>query len=304
MAVLVTGASGFVGRHLVSRLTADGVDVVAGSRTGEKLSGKFPTVKLDVTQEPDFLHLPSNIDSVIHLAAQTSRDGLTPSIIGCVNVSGLGTYNLLNWCLNSNVRRVVYASTQMVYGAPEYSLVDELHSTHPHGSHANYAIGKLLGEVFCNRVRADYHLSCIALRFSRIYGCGESPGFVITRFIERARASRDLTVYGEGKSGRDLLYVGDAVAAIILALMPPQPTCQGIYNIGSGRVTPIRDLAETIARVFSESKSRVRFDMTRPDRDDDFCLDITKAQRELGFIPEYSLEGGMTEYRKELECLK
>ena len=283
MTILITGASGFLGSYLVEKLVDAGQDILC--------------TKFDITKRENFDSLPNSIDTVVHLAARVPKVSMPALMRDCIEVNGLGTNNIIGWCLGRGVKKVIYASTQMMYGTPQYLPVDEEHPVLPQGHYSGYSISKYLGELFCERARVDFQLNCISLRFSRIYGYGENPGFVLTKFIDLARSEKTLTVYGEGKSKRDLLYVKDAVNAIMLALDSPY---QGIYNIGSGQIVSMIELAQTVSKVFSGSMSSVLCSSTGSGSEADFYLDIRKAQRDLGFVPQYSLESGLADYRKEV----
>jgi len=302
LTVLVTGANGFIGRYLVKPLAKKGHSVLAsGKNHGDKIyfdTLNVPFLKLDVTQKEEFTQLPENINSVVHLAARVPKAALIAPAKESIIINGLGTLNVLEWCLLRGIKKVVYASTQMVIGVPNYLPVDENHPVSPQGHYGNYAISKFLGELFCERFRRDFKIKCVSLRFSGVYGCGENPGFVLTKFIELAEAGKEITIYGAGSTQRDLLYVKDAVAAIIAAL---DSDCEGIYNIGSGQGTSIKEMAEVISQVFSGGKTPLKHDYSHPEDEVSFYFDTSKAKRDLGFEPKYPLEAGMADYKAEKE---
>ena len=144
-------------------------------------------------------------------------------------------------------------------------------------------------------------MSVVSLRFAQIYGYGENPGFVLTSFIDRAQKGLPLIVYGSGKVIRDLLYVKDAVRAILLAL---HSDVWGGYNIGSGRGVSIKELAEAISDVFSEGISPIEYRYDVKDEGCDFYMAGEKARTELGFVPRYSLREGLIDYKTELLKVK
>ena len=285
MKVLVTGANGFVGKYLVKALTGKGHEV--------------PFYKLDITRREEFRWLPHNFDAIVHLAGKVPKASRIALSNQYINVNGLGTQNVIDWCLLHKVKKVIYASTQMVYGKPQYLPVDETHPTYPCGQHGVYGISKYIGEMFCNKAMQDFGLNCVILRFSYIYGYRQNSGYVVTKFIDLANDGKDITIYGKGKVERDLLYVKDAVSAIANAISYPSG---GTYNIGIGQGVSINALAETIVKVFG--KSKILHESWRTEEGEDCYLDIRKAQKELGFMPKYTLELGLKDYKDDMLCLK
>ena len=161
----------------------------------------------------------------------------------------------------------------------------------------DYGITKAIGERYCLSLQEALKLDVISLRFVRIFGAGENPGFVLTNFIERATKGLPLLVHGSGKEERDLLYVKDAAQAVIKAL---NSRVTGVFNTGSGRGTSIKELAETISEVFGEGISKVEFSPALTESCSSLYMDIGKARHELGFAPQYSLKDGLADYKMEL----
>jgi len=294
--ILITGARGFIGRYLVKELSKLGRPLFL--TTGQKyfLESKNGNLLhyLNLTEPESFSNMPDKIDKVIHLAALIPKGEEVFPFEKYVEINALGTQRLMEAVATRNCQKFIYASTQMVIEKPFYLPVDE---DHPLVPLSDYGFSKAAGERLCLSLAKKLNMDTISLRFSRIFGAGENPGFVLSAFIELALKGLPLKVYGTGRIQRDLLYVKDAVQAIIKAL--DADLC-GVLNIGSGKGVSIKEMAEAIAEVFSRRRSTVEFDNAAEEGGSDFWLDIRKAERELGFLPKYTFYKGLEDYRSIL----
>lgn len=293
MSILITGASGLVGEYLTRYLTSRKLDIISSSRNPINTT----SIKLDITNKNDFNNLPESIDTVIHLASIIPTESFLPPADITFNINGLGTYNLLNWCLYKGIEKVIYTSTVMVYGYPKYLPIDENHPTLPRGQKGNYGLSKLLGELFCLRFQEDFKLRCTILRLSQIYGLDKKPGYVLNKFINLAEEGKDLIIYGRGDTKRDLLYVKDLGLLMEKLLNSENP---GIYNIGSGIQTSITNIAETLINLYN-SGSTLKYENTLKEDRTNIILDISKAQKELNFKPTYTLKEGLKDLKLSKE---
>ena len=299
--ILITGANGFIGRNLVKHMSQNGISVLASSR--KLYDGYFdtlqvPFVKLDITKKKDFSKIKRDISSIIHLAAPIPDGPQMPSVEEYISVNGLGTLNSLEFCQSKKIARFVYISSQRVIGEPQYSPVDEIHPTYPCGKEASYGIGKLLGELFCERFRRDFGINCICLRPAMIYGYGQKTHRLIPRFIKSAKENKKIIIYGTGEFELDLLYIKDVITAILLAV---ESDCQGTYNIGTGCGISLKELAGTISDIFIDGEEEIVYDTSKSSGGKGFHFDISKAKKELGFSPKYSLRDGLNEMKYEME---
>lgn len=292
--IVITGAGGFLGQYCVRDLSEKGLPLFLTTSNVERCGdvNGLPRHYLDLADPASLANLPDRIETVIHLAAIIPEKNVAVPFSRFMEINATGTKRLAEEALRRGCTRFIYASTQMVVEKPFYLPVDE---EHPYVPVSYYGFSKAAGEHYCMEL-AD-KLSVISLRFVGLYGPGEKPGFVLGIFLDRARRSVPLIVNGTGRIMRDLLYVKDAAAAVSRALASDT---SGIYNIGSGRGTSLGELARTISDVFSEGRSAVEFREDVPEQGEDFYMDISKARRELGFHPEYSLMDGMADYKREL----
>jgi len=216
MRVLVTGGSGFIGRHVVSRLLARGNDVVVADLV-EYPDGDVEIVKGDL-RDPEIVALAvsSDLDAVVHLAALPSvlQSVLKPHETFTTNVAA--TELILDRCRTEGVGRLVFASTNAVVGNVGEQTIDERIALLPL---TPYGGTKAACEMLLAAYGASYGIVTVALRFTNIYGAGmQTKDSVIARLMRAAASGGGIEIYGDGEQVRDYLYVTDAARAIELGL--------------------------------------------------------------------------------------
>lgn len=294
--IVITGSTGFLGKYCVQEMSNTGLPLFL-TTSNEKLvkeDGGHQFHYLNLNETESFNSLPYGIHTVLHLAAVIpQKDNYIP-LLKFIDINAIGVKRLMEAAAKKGCKRFIYASTQMVVERAFYLPVDEVH---PMVLQSDYGLSKALGEKYCLELAESLKMSAISLRFAQIYGYGENPGFVLTNFIDRALKGLPLPIYGSGRIVRDLLYVKDAVKAILLTL---QSTTEGVFNIGSGKGVSIKELAESIADVFGSGKVSVEFNRDMTGEGYDFYLSTNKARTELGFVPGYSLREGLSDYKAEM----
>ena len=294
--ILVTGATGFIGSHLCRELVGQG-SLVFGlihSDNTENIKSllqknNFHPVRGNIEDVEGLSRMmkESSIDTVLHLAARLPHedDRMNPYLSFDVNIHG--TLNLLQAASVNRVPQFIYSSSIDVYSdPPEYVPVDENHPTRPR---TDYGIGKLTGELYASRYSGT--MGVTILRYSIVYGKGGKLGGAVNRFIHQAQSNQPMTINGDGSQSNDFVSIGDVVRANCLALDLNKP---GIYNIGSGEETTVKNLARTIIEL-TRSSSEVRFTGEESNRPFRFSLDINRAKEALGF-ESTPLRRGLAEY--------
>jgi UDP-glucose 4-epimerase len=299
--VMVTGGSGFIGSHLVDRLINQGYNVrvidnlSAGclSNLGSHLrAGAIEFIQGDIRDFALIKKCVKNVDSIVHLAAQTSvpYSLLKPDLTFDINVSG--SVNLMQASIEAGVRRFVFASSCAVFGDTQTIPTDENTPLKPISP---YAESKLAIERCCRGFDERGLLGSVVLRFFNVYG--PRQGFseysgVITQFITRCNTGVPLVVFGDGSQTRDFVNVFDVVEGIVLA-MEKQGVEGEVFNIGSGHATRIEDLANAILDL-AGSDLRIEHKGSRLGDIVASLADISKAKRVLGFEPKVGLREGLS----------
>jgi len=285
MRVSVTGAAGFLGRHIARRFRAEGWNVVGIDLEPFDEDGIESRVG-DFTDEANAIELLEHSDVVAHVGAigDVYLAGRKPSLAAKVNVVGTSNIAL---AAERHGSRVVYASTWEVYGSPEYEPIDEAHPTRP--DHP-YNITKLAGESLLLAACKLNGISAVALRLGTAYGPGLRQNSVFRIFIDRARDGMPITIQGDGSQARQFTHASDIARAFVLAAGSSE---SGIaLNIVDPRLTTIKELAELVTQ-------RIPTDLTfgdpRPGDVPSSYVSAESARTTLGWTPEIDFVDGLTE---------
>jgi UDP-glucose 4-epimerase len=291
MSVLVTGGAGFIGHHLVQRLTRDYSDpiivldnlrrpTVAGNGAGRR---EVLIRQQDIRDRAALAAAMHGCEIVFHLAAQSNVMGAVRDIEYSFSTNVQGTFNVLHAAREAGVKRVVFTSSREVYGDCETMPVPETAPMQPRNA---YGASKACGEMYC-RIFRESGLDVVVLRMSNAYGPGDS-GRVIPLFIENAFLDRPLVLYG-GTQIMDFVWVETVVDVLMQAAFGeyvPEP-----MNVGSGKGVRITDLADRIIQM-TASRSTVLIEGPRQAEVSYFIADTTRAQERFNLLlPEDPLFG-------------
>jgi UDP-glucuronate decarboxylase len=295
--VLVTGAAGFLGSHLVDRLLAEGFEVVGldNLMTGDlgnlEAAGRDPHFHLEIGDVRETLHVYAEV--IFNLACPASPvhyqsdpwATLTTSVLGALR---LAEHARLRKC------RIVHASTSEIYGDPLEHPQGEHYwgNVNPIGERACYDEGKRVAETILQDSRRLHNADARIVRIFNTYGprMAFDDGRVVSNFLVQAIEQRPITIYGSGEQSRSFCYVGDLIEGIFrisVAEAPPSP-----INLGNPQEFTMLELARAVMKVAGREIEIT----TKPLPVDDprrRCPDISLARKALGFEPVVSLEEGL-----------
>lgn len=301
MKVVVTGASGHVGRYAVDALARAGHEVLAVSRSGAVPSLPFgrpprapvPALALDLALEASVASLAAALagaGALLHLAAwhpeQTASTGRAERH-QLLEVNVHGTLRALDAARQSRVGVVVYASSFEVYGDVEGDSISEAARLSPL---TDYGATKLAGEDHLLAFAYEEKARVVALRMPAIYGPGEKTPRALPNFLKAVARGERPAILGDGGDLRDQLHAADAARALVLALERP---AHGIFNVADGERHSIDELARVALELGGIGGEPERRERVKPRRD--YHMSIDKARRELGFAPSVALRAGMAE---------
>ncbi|VVB68326.1 L-arabinose 1-dehydrogenase (NAD(P)(+)) [Candidatus Norongarragalina meridionalis] len=276
--VLVTGSAGFIGVSVTKALRAEGISVVGF----DAKEGK------DIADAGALRKACEGVDGVVHLAAITGVAYSVAHPAETMKANVEGTRNVLEAARAAGAKTFVFASSASVYGDAQGAVFEDT----PTNPKSPYAESKLAGEKLVTDYSHRHGMRGVSLRLFNVYGPRQNAGYgaVIPSFVKAAKEGKNITINGDGKQTRDFVFVEDAAKAFALSLKKGS----GVYNIGSGKAASIRTLAEKIISL-TGSHSEITFEDARQGDVRDSLADITKARRELGFVPGYTLEQGLKE---------
>lgn len=310
MKVLVTGAAGFIGSHLVERLLREGCRVIGldsfdsyvydaeTKRSNLREIGThehFRFVEGDILDEELVASLVHGADLVAHLAALA---GVRPSILApqkYIHTNIQGTLTLLNACREADVKRMLYASTSSVYGARSPEDVPFRESdpcVHPASP---YAASKRAAELFCSNYRDLYGIGIFAVRYFTVYGPRQRPEMAIHKFTRLIANGRPVTLFGDGSSARDYTYIDDIVEGSWRACQRVLPGAFEIYNLGGSKTTTLKDLVDKISQRLAR-EPRLQFEPDQPGDVPITYADVSKSERDLGYRPRVPIDEGLDSF--------
>ena len=301
--VLVTGAGGFIGSHLVERLAKSGAEVRAfvryTSRNDQGLIELLPPeikesieVVLGDLRDPETVtEAVKDMDIVFHLAALIAipYSYLRPREVIETNI--MGTLNVLNAARDYRIEKIVHTSTSEVYGTAQYVPIDE---KHPLQGQSPYSASKIGADMVAGSFYRSYNMPIAIIRPFNTYGPRQSARAVIPTIISQA-LTKEQILLGSLHPTRDYTYIDDVVEAFIRVAESPSSLGE-VINIGSNFEISIGDIAAKVLSMVGKNKQivtdprRIRPEKSEVER---LWCDNTKAKRLLGWEPRVNFDEGL-----------
>lgn len=313
--ILVTGAAGFIGSHLVERLLGRGDRIVGVDNFDPfydralkeknlevaRAHAGFEFIEADCTDERQMARiLDSGFDAIVHLAAKA---GVRPSIadpLGYTRANVVATQVLLEAARVRSVKRFVFGSSSSVYGNNEKVPFSE---TDPVDRPISpYAATKRACEVILHAYHHLYGIGVLSLRFFTVYGPRQRPDLAIRKFAELIRKGEPVPFYGDGSTERDYTWIDDIMQGVVAAIDRSRnvPGEFEIINLGESRTTSLSRLVDLIAKAVGEPPILRKLPMQPGDVERTFA-DVSKAHKLLGYEPTTTVEQGIPRF---IEWLK
>lgn len=295
MKIVVTGGAGFIGSHVVDTYIEAGHEVVVVDNlsTGfeRHVNPKAKLVKVDIRDEALSEVLAAEKPELVnHHAAQVSVNVSMRDPVRDAATNVLGSLNLLECCRRAGLRKLIYSSTGgAAVGEPEYLPVDEDHPVRPLSP---YGATKHAVEHYLYMYRVNHGLNSTILRYSNIYGPRQDPfgeAGVVAIFAGRMLRGEQPLVNGSGEQERDMLYVGDAAAANLAAIDKGDGE---LINVGYGRSTSVNEIYALLSKITGYGRP-AEHGPALPGEVFRIYLDVSKAERVLGWKPRVGLEEGL-----------
>jgi UDP-glucose 4-epimerase len=296
MKVLVTGGAGFIGSNVVDLLVSDGhgVCVLDDLSSGKKeyVNDSATFYEMDISGDVGKIVKEEDIECVIHHAAQIQVRKSIEDPAFDANINILGSLNLLESC--RDIKKFIFASTGgAIYGEPEYLPADEYHPENPLSP---YGVSKLAFEKYLYVYGEVYGLDYIALRYGNVYGPRQDPygeAGVVAIFANSMLKRESPTINGDGNQTRDFVYVEDVARSNLLAM--EKSVREKVINISTGKETSVNEILETIQESLGTGIKPVHGPAVKGEVQK-ISLDVKRAEKELGWRPEVSLESGIDKF--------
>ncbi len=307
--IVITGAAGFIGSHIVDALLELGNNVIGidNFETGRKSNlnlalknSRFKLIQGDIRDCTFLQEQFHDIDIVFHLAAFTSVPKSIDDPLTCNKINVDGVLNILEAARRNDVKKLVFSSSSAVYGdSPELPKHEDM----PLVPISPYGVSKLAGEMYFRTYNKAYGLDTTCLRYFNVFGPRQydSPySGVIAIFFGKIAHEVPLQIFGDGSQSRDFVYVKDVVQANLLAATKPHIEGE-VFNIAGGAPITLNELAETMLQVTDKKSIEI---CHLPPRTGDILhsyADLNKARKILHFKPEYTIRTGLEDYLRYLD---
>jgi len=300
--ILVIGGAGLIGSHVVEQLLKEDIKEVLiydnfcrGTFENLKTALKDDRCRIfeiggDILQTDILDTAMKEADGVVHLAALWLLQCYEyPRAAFDVNIRG--TFNVLEACVNNNIKRLVYSSSASVYGD---AVEEPMTEYHPYNNWTFYGATKIAGEHMLKAFHRRYGLEGVGLRYMNVYGPRQDYKgayiAVMMKILDNLDRGISPVVFGDGSQAYDFIYVEDTARANVCALKSDIP--YGFYNVGRGIKTSIKELTEIILKL-AESDLPIRYESDGQTFVTNRVGEPEAAERDLGFKWTVDLEDGL-----------
>lgn len=301
MKLLVTGGAGFIGSNFVRYWLGKNPSDQVLNLDSLTYAGHLESLN-DVSKKPNYMfvrgdirdkdlveRIVTNVDVVIHFAAEShvDRSIKNPQVFLETNI--LGTHTLLEACVGSKISRFHHVSTDEVFGQLPLNSKEKFKETTPYDPRSPYSASKAASD---HLVRAYYHTFNVPISItncSNNFGPFQDPEKFIPRMITNLILDRKIPIYGDGKYVRDWLYVEDHAKAIEAALQRGRVGETYLVGGQTKNVSNIQ-IARKLIKMLNKDKSYIEFVKDRPGHDRRYAVDWTKIKKELKWKPQYKFD--------------
>ena len=292
MKVLVTGASGFLGKTLLHKLANSNYDCIGISKSSSSIINEIKISKCDITKKDQITEVVKkhNPDVVIHLASYTGNVECEKNPDNAFSTNVLGTLNVLDSIRNSRAK-IIFASSREIYGNVSKPANENIK---PGPININ-GFTKMLGENLIHNFNQNYKIPFIILRFTNFYGF-ENSHRGVSLMIKKAVEGNSITIYG-GNQIFDPIHIEDATQAILRSIKYNR---SDIFNIGTNEPTTPKKILFKLEKILKK-KIKKRFEDYRDFEVRKFYVDIRKARVKLHFTPKFNLDSGLHDFVKNLK---
>lgn len=299
---LITGVAGFIGFNIASRILSFGgrvigIDNLSNDKSGNikklnKLVG-FKFFNIDLSNYEKVEDISKNVDYIIHEADLILVNESIEEPKKYINNNVNSMMNILEAARQNKVKKVIYASSAAVYGSKEANKENVKTDVN-----SIYGLTKKIEEDMANVYYKLYGVNTIGLRYFNVYGkyqtFNNNNSTVIPSFVRGALKEKKICIYGDENIQRDFIYIEDIINANLLACVTDNKLTFGkIFNIGTGKATTLKELAEIISKILCTDNISIEIKNGRKGDIKKSVANIENSKKQLEYIPQYTLEEGL-----------
>ena len=306
--ILISGGNGFIGSYLVKRLESKyKITVIDNNSSIGGIIYVSPNVRFikgDIRDKNIYKKLSKiKFDTVYHLAAQSAGESSYDNPEYDILTNSYGTYLLTKFCVNNNVRKIIYTSTVAVYGN-QSGLIRETSSIEPDSI---YGASKFTGELFLKQLTKNSKTKYTIFRVFNVYGPGENLNYLkkgmVSIYLSYVWKRKPIIVKGSINRYRDLTYISDTIDALTMTLNNKKTDNQ-VYNLSSGKKTEVRILLQSIIDIFQLPKNYpIQIKDSTPGDSFGYHASNIKIRKDLGWKSTIDLNTGLNQYKKWIKKL-
>jgi len=294
MKVMVTGGAGFIGSHLVDKLLLAGHQVIIFDKDDPLYHNTAQYIKGNILDIGKLMEVAKGVDVIYHLAAEANVDIILKNPVYSTQVNTIGTLNMLEAARQNKCKRVIFASTDWVYGGTKDLEVNENTFLYPPAPDHIYMSGKIASEMYLSNYKKLYGVDYTIMRFGIPFGPRARPATVTHIFLDKAFKGEPLNIHGSGEQFRQFIYIEDLAEGCVACL---QYKAQNeIFNLNGPEKVSVKRIAETIKRFLPDRGVKINYLEAREGDFKGRVVDSSKAYKLLGWKPKQSYEEGMEKY--------
>jgi nucleoside-diphosphate-sugar epimerase len=260
----------------------------------QEIGGEIDFVRASLNDTDALARVLEDVELVFHEAAIPSVPRSVEDPRTTHDACAEATFSLLVAARERKVRRLVYAASSSAYG--DQPTLPKTETMRPEPL-SPYAAAKLVGEYYCQVWARSYNFETVCLRYFNIFGPRQDPSSqysgVISRFIAALSGAERPVIYGDGEQSRDFTFVGDVVAANLLASEAPEEAWGRVFNVAYDHQYSVNQLLAAIQRLVPGEHPPPEHREPRPGDIRDSRADITEAKRVLGYEPKWTFADGL-----------
>ncbi len=299
--VLITGVAGFIGSKIADQLSKDknykifGIDNLSQGKI-ENVPTRIDFLKGDLSNSNFLYKFPKKIDEILHLAGQSSGEKSFDNPILDLNKNTKASLNLINYGIENNVNRILYASSMSVYGNQKKAKVKEKNILNPLSC---YGVSKLAVEKYLDVYKKK--LPYVILRMFNVYGFGQDfnnlKQGMVSIYLAQALKKNEIIVKGSLKRTRDLIYIDDVVK-IWIKILKNEKLFNKIYNLGTGKSTSVEKILNEIKNYYKKVKI-IEKDNTPGDQNN-IIADVSSLKKDLQYFDFVPFDKGLKKFIKKI----